>query len=161
MKYKSTRGQENISFVEALLAGYANDGGMILPERIPQLDPSQLAQWANLNFLDLCVAICSQFIDETEISREELAQIVKESFKVFEEETKGKIVPIVHVGGLFLAELFYGPTLAFKDLALQFVGQLLQHVIDNREKVTLIAWCHINSFQNSFAKNSLSLSQSC
>jgi len=138
MKYLSTRGQTNISFIEALLSGYASDGGMILPEHIPRINAEQLRAWRNLEYVDLCTNICSLFVDEDEINRDDLRNIVRESFKMFEEPTHGQIIPVLKAGDLFLAELFHGPTLAFKDLALQFVGQLLVHTLENKEKVILV-----------------------
>lgn len=126
MKYISTRGGiEPISFTEAVMMGLANDGGLILPESIPDVS-DKLDHWRSLSYSDLAFQITSQFIGNDDIPRDDLKRLISKSYSTFSHE---EIVPIVRVKRLFIMELFHGPTLAFKDIALQLLGNLFEYIL--------------------------------
>ncbi len=122
MKYKSTRGGvSGLSFTEAFLMGLATDGGLIVPEEIPKPDLDTLK---NLNYEDLALEIFKLFIDD--IPYDNLKELVYKSYSTFDTE---EITPVVKKDGVYILELFHGPTFAFKDVALQFLGNLFEYVL--------------------------------
>jgi threonine synthase len=120
MKYISTRGQTDpVSFNEAVAIGLAPDGGLFLPESLPDITP-RLAAWKNLSYADLCTEFLSLFA--TGIPEDVLEKLVHRSYGTF---THPDIAPLRKLDDkLHVLELFHGPTLAFKDFALQFLGNL-------------------------------------
>lgn len=133
MKYISTRGQTAPkSFSEVLLMGLAPDGGLMLPERYPHIDSDTLAQWRQLSYPDLAFAIMSLFIDD--IPSEDLKDIINRTYTpaVFGSET---ITPVrtLH-DGIQIQALSNGPTLAFKDMAMQFLGNAFEYVLQREGK---------------------------
>ena len=122
MRYISTRGQvPAVSFSTAVAQGLAPDGGLYLPERLPDLAPL-LADWETLSYVDLCEAFLALFA--TDIDRAELRAIVARSYTQFDHVD---IAPIKQLSDeRFVLELFHGPTLAFKDFALQLLGNLYE-----------------------------------
>lgn len=120
MHYLSTRGQvPPVSFSTAVAHGLAPDGGLYLPEQLPDLK-SKLAAWSELSYPDLCEAFFAVFA--TDLERSELHQIVQRSYHKFDHPA---IAPIHTLSDrLSVLELFHGPTLAFKDFALQLLGNL-------------------------------------
>lgn len=126
MKYISTRGQVSpIGFIDAILMGLADDGGLLVPEHIPQLSDSTLKQWQQLSYSELALEIFSLFVNN-EIPREELKKLVDDSYSTFRHEA---VTPVRRIhDGLYVLELFHGPTFAFKDIALQFLGNLYSYV---------------------------------
>jgi threonine synthase len=134
MRYLSTRGKAPVlGFEDALLAGLASDGGLYLPETWPSLSMEGLR---DLPYHELVLRVVSPFIGD-EIPREALAKIVRESYAAFDHPD---VAPLVKLeDGLYLLELFHGPTLSFKDYALQLVGRLFDHALSRRgERVTVI-----------------------
>lgn len=126
MRYISTRGGvEPITFSEAVMMGLATDGGLLLPEEIPSVDAATLAQWAKLNFQELAIAVMRRYV-EPDLSITELTDLVQRSYATFNHPD---ITPLVSIGGHSVLELFHGPTLAFKDVALQFLGNLFEHLL--------------------------------
>jgi threonine synthase len=124
MHYFSTRGNsERLPFGDAILMGLARDGGLLLPETIPDIH-GKLDVWRGLNYVELAVEVMGLFCD---VPREVLADLVDRSYGTFDVD---EVVPIVPVGDLFVMELFHGPTLAFKDVALQFLGNLFEYLLD-------------------------------
>jgi len=124
MRYKSTRGQvSNISFTEAVLMGLATDGGLLLPESVPQVS-EHLEAWQSLSYADLAKKIMALYIDD--ITEAELGEIIDRSYATFTDE---KVTPLNKVGETYILELFHGPTLAFKDVALQFLGNVFEHIL--------------------------------
>ncbi|OQX87423.1 MAG: hypothetical protein B6D55_03490 [Candidatus Omnitrophica bacterium 4484_70.2] len=122
MKYKSTRGEvKNLSFKEAVLMGLASDGGLIVPESIPVVN---LQDFQNLDYRSLAQKIFSLFIDE--MKEEEIEELIHKSYQHFRTP---EVINIVHLKNLSLLELFYGPTFSFKDIALQIVGNLFEHIL--------------------------------
>ncbi|KAF9897745.1 threonine synthase [Lobosporangium transversale] len=131
MKYKSTRGKVNsYTFEQAVLAGLSPDGGLFIPDSIPQAPADFLTKWASLSFQDLALEILSLYIDDTEIPRSDLKELVDRSYSAFRHKD---ITPLHKVkDGLYILELFHGPTFAFKDVALQFVGNLFEYFLKRR-----------------------------
>ncbi|BFT76090.1 threonine synthase [Paenibacillus sp. P36] len=126
MEYISTRGKvEPLGFIDAILMGLANDGGLLVPKTIPQLSADTLQKWQNLSYSELALEIFSLFI-ENEIPRAELKQLVEDSYGTFRDEA---VTPVKRLNdGTYVLELFHGPTFAFKDIALQFLGNLYGYV---------------------------------
>ncbi len=135
MKYKSTRGKvKNISFSQAVMMGLATDGGLLLPNEIPEIDPETINIWKKLSYPELAYNVMKLFIDD--IPNEDLKNLIDKSYSTFEHP---EVVPIVKKGELYIMELFYGPTLAFKDIALQFLGNLFEYLLDKRsEKMNIL-----------------------
>ena len=132
MHYVSTRGKAPIlDFSGVLLEGLANDGGLYIPDAWPQLSDSGTG-----DYLKTAVETMSLFLGSS-ISSEAFEEIVKEAYSSFRDE---EITPLVDMGkGLYLLELFHGPTLAFKDVALQLVGKLFDHELKRQGKrITIV-----------------------
>ena len=124
MRYISTRGQgEPLTFTETILNGLARDGGLFIPETFPQVG-DQLESWSRLNYRDLAFEIMSRYADD--IPPAELKAIIDRSYRVFRDP---ETTPVHPLGDLWLLELFHGPTYAFKDIALQFLGNLFEYVL--------------------------------
>ncbi|MBL4575014.1 MAG: threonine synthase [Opitutaceae bacterium] len=125
MRFISTRGGARPhSFTEAVSTGLAPDGGLFLPETLPDIRPL-LKKWEGLSYADLCCGFLSLFA--TDIDKDELREIVLESYASFDSP---EVVPLRRLDErLFVAELFHGPTLAFKDIALQLLGRLYERQV--------------------------------
>ena len=116
-----------------LFSGYAKDGGLYFPESIPKLSSDQLEEWSRLTYPQIVKRVMEVFIGEEDIPREDLHRLVEEAFKSFKDpETPIQIARLK--AGLNVAEMFHGPTLAFKDLALGVVGQLYNYFLDRAKK---------------------------
>lgn len=125
MKYCSTRGQvKGLSFTDAVMMGLADDGGLLLPEEIPELSTSELQQLSNLPYPELAFQIISKYA--TDIPGTDLKQLINQAYASFEDS---RITPVVQQDDLYILELFHGPTLAFKDVALQFLGNLFEYFL--------------------------------
>ncbi len=125
MKYQSTRGQvKNIPFKQAVMMGLAEDGGLLLPESIPRLTPGDLDALSKLAYPELAFQVMSYFIED--IPSADLKNMIDRSYASF---THRDITPVVQKDGIFILELFHGPTLAFKDVALQFLGNLFEYLL--------------------------------
>ena len=123
MQYISTRGGvDPVSFTRSVTMGMADDGGLLLPETVPDVR-DRLAAWRSLPYVDLAQAVMRLFVD---IPDGELAPLLRRSYAAF---THPEIAPVTPVGNLHVLELFHGPTLAFKDIALQFLGNLFERVL--------------------------------
>jgi threonine synthase len=126
MRYVSTRGGvDPVSFSEAVMMGLATDGGLLLPETIPQVDTATLAEWARLPFPELAVEVMLPFVGG-DLERTELEALVRSSYTGF---AHSEVTPLADAGGRAILELFHGPTAAFKDVALQFLGNLFEHLL--------------------------------
>jgi threonine synthase len=116
------------------MMGLATDGGLILPESIPQLDKETLAAWSRLPYRDLAFNVISLFA--TDIPKQDLKELIDRSYGSFEHP---ETTPVVHQDGVYILELFHGPTLAFKDVALQRLGNLFEYLLKERgEKMNII-----------------------
>jgi threonine synthase len=137
VRYISTRGEAPpLSFVEAMLAGLARDGGLYVPESWPVFAPERIADLAGLPYPELALEVLRPFVDGT-IPEADLARLIREAYGVFRHPA---VVPLVQLGpASFVLELFHGPTLAFKDLAMQLLARLIDHALRQRgERATVI-----------------------
>ena len=124
MLYYSTRGLEDSkNFSEVLHAGLAGDGGLFVPKFIPQLDQETLNQWRHLSYEELALEIISLFSGDC-FNRVELSEIVNDSYSGFHHELKTPLIKLED--NHYFLELFHGPTLAFKDFAMQVIAKMLQ-----------------------------------
>jgi threonine synthase len=124
--YFSTRGQTPpVSFSDAVMMGMARDGGLLLPTHLPDVR-DRLTEWATLPYPELAVQVLLPFVDLPEA---DLRLLVNRSYQVF---AHPEVTPRVAVKGLHIVELFHGPTLAFKDVALQLLGNLFEYVLRQR-----------------------------
>ncbi len=131
MKYISTRSKEKeYSFGEVFLKGLADDGGLYVPKSLKKYNSAELSKLKNLNYNELSSEIISQFSADF-ISKEELSSLIKKSYSTFREK---EVVKISNVGEMKLLELFHGPTLAFKDVAMQFIGNLYEYYLKKNDK---------------------------
>ena len=131
MQYISTRGGiEPVSFTEAVMMGLANDGGLLLPRTIPRIGSETYADWKDLSYPELAFEVMSRFIDD--IPEAELRNLISRSYASFDSE---EVIPLVHQGSLHIMELFHGPTLAFKDVALQFLGNIFEYLLEKNDSV--------------------------
>ena len=135
MKYISTRGQISpIGFKDAVMMGLATDGGLILPESIPLLRPETLDAWQGLPYRELAFRVMSLFA--TDIPEDDLKRLIDRSYDSFDNK---EITPVVREDGVYILELFHGPTLAFKDVALQFLGNLFEYLLKERgERMNIV-----------------------
>ncbi|WP_025270174.1 threonine synthase [Hippea sp. KM1] len=125
MRYKSTRGGVgDLSFIDAFLMGLATDGGLIVPCHIPSVDLDALK---DLSYKELAFEIFKLFVDD--IPDGDLKGLIEKSYSTFDTD---QITPLVRRDGVFVLELFHGPTFAFKDVALQFLGNLFEYVLKKR-----------------------------
>ncbi|KAI0372517.1 tryptophan synthase beta subunit-like PLP-dependent enzyme [Pilatotrama ljubarskyi] len=131
MKYFSTRGADQLlSFEETVLAGLAPDGGLYIPEHVPALPEDWQTAWKDYSFVDLSVEVLSLYISPEEISREELRALVQKSYSTFRHPD---ITPLKKLNEkTYVLELFHGPTFAFKDVALQLLGNLFEFFLKRR-----------------------------
>ena len=124
MHYLSTRGGDDpLLFRATVLTGLARDGGLFLPSDIPDVR-DRLTAWARLSYADLAYEIMRLYADD--IPAPALRAMVDRSYAVFRHP---EVTPVVTVGNVHVLELFHGPTLAFKDVALQFLGNLFEYVL--------------------------------
>ncbi|PHH81368.1 hypothetical protein CDD82_938 [Ophiocordyceps australis] len=125
-RYLSTRGDDSgLSFEEVVLKGLASDGGLYIPEEIPRA--SCWETWKDLSYADLAYEILSLYISPAEIPPLHLKDIVTRSYSTFRSP---EVTPLIHLQqNHFLLELFHGPTFAFKDVALQFLGNLFEYFL--------------------------------
>jgi len=131
VKYLSTRGDaRRRGFAEILLEGLAPDGGLYVPEVYPQVDAATLAHWRTLSYQELAFAVMSLFIDD--IDAADLKALIARSYRA-EVFGDARITPLRPLEpGVFVLGLSNGPTLAFKDIAMQFLGNAFEHELARR-----------------------------
>ncbi len=137
MRYVSTRGEApSLGFIDATLAGLARDGGLYLPESWPKLSSQQIAGLAGRPYAEAAVEVIRPFVGDT-ISVADLSRIAREAYATFRHPA---VAPISQLNSsLFVLELFHGPTLAFKDLAMQFLARLMDHALEQRgDRATIV-----------------------
>jgi len=136
MRYISTRGKApSLSFEDVLLTGLASDGGLYVPESLPQFSHEEIASWSKLSYADLAHKILLPFVED-DISSSELKTMVDETYAGFNHKA---VAPLLQLDqNEWVLELFHGPTLAFKDFALQLLGRLMDHALIKRDKRLVI-----------------------
>jgi threonine synthase len=136
MNYISTRGRApKVGFVDALLAGLAPDGGLYVPEIWPGVPPERIAAFAALPYADVAAEILGLFAGE-EVAPETLARLTRAAYGRFSHQA---VAPLRQIApGRFLLELFHGPTLAFKDLAMQILAELYDHILTTQGRTMTI-----------------------
>ena len=137
MQFVSTRGQAPVlGFSDAVLAGLASDGGLYLPQSWPQVSTAEIAGFAGKSYADVAYAIISRFVGD-EIAPAKLKAILDQSYAVFRHPS---VAPLVELEpNHFVLELFHGPTLAFKDVAMQFLSRVMDHILIERGlKATIV-----------------------
>jgi len=108
------------------MRGLAHDRGLFVPDSIPEVSPEELESWRNLSYPDLAVEVIAKFVKEDEVPRDVLEGIVKKSCAAFKSE---EVTPLIKVDGHYVLELFHGPTFAFKDVALQMLGNFFEYFL--------------------------------
>lgn len=123
-----------VDFETAILDGFAKDGGLYVPDKIPQVSKDQLIEWKNLSYQALAFEILSLYIDRSVITADELKQIIKDSYAPFEKEEIIPLIPLQSIDDTFIFELFHGPTLSFKDIGLSFLVNLVNFFLKRKDE---------------------------
>jgi len=128
--YQSTRGGiAPVDFLDAVMMGLGNDGGLLVPGGIPAVEAATLDGWRALSYPELAFEVMKPFVGDA-MPEADLKKLITASYSTFD---CTDVVPVKALGrDLFVAELFHGPTLAFKDVALQFLGNLFAYVLEKR-----------------------------
>jgi threonine synthase len=137
VKYVSTRGEApSLSFCDALLAGLARDGGLYVPKEWPRFSKKEIRALRGKSYQEIAFTVLSPFVDG-EIAEDKLRAMIDEAYATFRHPA---IAPLVQTGpNAFIMELFHGSTLAFKDVAMQLLGRLMDHVLTERnQRATIV-----------------------
>jgi threonine synthase len=137
VRYVSTRGDAPaLGFREVVIAGLARDGGLYVPDRWPELTRSEIAELAGCSYAEVAFRIISRFTGG-EIAAPALKRMIDDAYRTFRH---GAVTPLVQLRpNLFLLELFHGPTLAFKDVAMQFLARLMDDILaEKRQRATIV-----------------------
>ncbi len=137
MRYISTRGTApDLSFEEAMLTGLARDGGLYVPAEIPTLTTAQIAAMEGQSYEDVAFTVMRPFIGDT-FTDEEFRELIAKAYAGFGHNARAPLVQLAP--NHFLLELFHGPTLAFKDFAMQLIGQMFQKALGRKgDRVTIV-----------------------
>ena len=137
MLYKSTRGESPlVPFSEVLLGGLAPDGGLYMPENFPKFSLQEIQSWSELPFYQLAHKVLYPFVEE-EINETVFSDLLREAYETFDEKDVVNLHKLEE--NRWVLELFHGPTLAFKDVAMQLLGVLLNHFAKERgEKIVVL-----------------------
>lgn len=137
MQYVSTRGEAPaLGFSDAVLAGLARDGGLYVPREWPQFSAAEIRAMRGLPYADLAIRVLTPFLGG-EIAAPVFERLVREAYATFRHQA---VCPLVQTGpNTFILELFHGPTLAFKDVAMQLLARLMDHVLAERgQRATIV-----------------------
>ena len=136
MRYISTRGQSPaVGFTDAVLGGLAPDGGLYVPEAWPQLSPDQIRGFLGRPYAEVAATVIGAFVGD-EIAPDTLLEMCREAYATFNHEA---VAPLAQLApGVFLAELFHGPSLAFKDVAMQILARLYDHLLGKQNRTQTI-----------------------
>ncbi|MFN4177578.1 threonine synthase [Phenylobacterium sp.] len=136
MRYISTRGQSpSVGFTDAVLAGLAPDGGLYVPETWPAFSRETIAGFAGRPYAEVAAEVIGAFAGD-EIAPEDMRRMCEEAYATFNHKA---VVPLVQIGpDVFLAELFHGPSLAFKDVAMQILARLYDHLLGAQNRTQTI-----------------------
>ena len=136
MRYISTRGQSPaVGFADAVLGGLAPDGGLYVPEAWPQLSPDQIRAFAGRPYAEVAAAVIGAFAED-EIEPDALLEMCREAYSTFNHTAVAPLVQLTPQA--FLAELFHGPSLAFKDVAMQILARLYDHLLGQQGRTQTI-----------------------
>ncbi len=137
LQYISTRGQsEPLNFEQAMLAGLASDGGLFVPDSWPSLEPAEFEAMSECSYEEVVRRVVQPFVGAA-FSANQLSQLASESYEMFRHPAKCPLQQLD--SGLFVLELFHGPTLAFKDFAMQMVGRMFDRILRRRnQRVTIV-----------------------
>ncbi|WP_299406185.1 threonine synthase [uncultured Roseobacter sp.] len=137
MRYISTRGTAPVlNFEEAMLTGLARDGGLYVPETIPQMTAAEISRLEGLSYEAIAYRVMRPFVGDV-FTDDEFEGIIDRAYAGFGHATRAPLVQLDQ--GHFLLELFHGPTLAFKDFAMQLIGQMFQTALGRKgERVTIV-----------------------
>ncbi len=127
MRYVSTRGNApELDFSEVLLTGLARDGGLYLPKEFPQLSTEEISGFAGKPYSEVALKVIAPFVGDS-IPQDDLKQMIDEAYASFAHKA---VTPLVQTApNTYVLELFHGPTLAFKDVAMQLLGRLMDYVL--------------------------------
>jgi threonine synthase len=126
--YSSTRGgQHNLDFRTVVMTGLAHDRGLFVPDSFPTVHAEELESWRTLDYPSVAVNVISKFVGEDQVPAEKLEDIVRRSCAAFRHE---EVTPVINVAGHKVLELFHGPTFAFKDVALQMLGNFFEYFLE-------------------------------
>ena len=136
MDYVSTRNSSNIfKFKDVFIKGLADDGGLFIPKSIQKYKKNDLLEFKNLEYKELAKKIIHPFIGDF-MSENDLSKIIDKSYSAFR---KKNVVDLIEVGDRSILELFHGPTLAFKDIAMQLLGNFYEYYLNNEnEKINIV-----------------------
>ncbi|MFN3584065.1 threonine synthase [Phenylobacterium sp.] len=136
MRYISTRGQSpSVGFTDAVLAGLAPDGGLYVPDTWPAFSRETIAGFAGRPYAEVAAEVIGAFAGD-EIAPEDMRRMCEEAYATFNHKA---VVPLVQIGpDVFLAELFHGPSLAFKDVAMQILARLYDHLLGAQNRTQTI-----------------------
>lgn len=130
MRYKSTRGEvKGLSFEDAVMMGLASDGGLLIPEKIPLFNEKDLKHLSELPYTKLAYEIINRY--QEGIPSQDLMAIIQKTYSRYDAVN---MIPIRKAAGMRIAELYHGPTYSFKDVALQFLGNLFEYILTKRNK---------------------------
>jgi threonine synthase len=136
VRYISTRGKAPaLGFEDVLLTGLATDGGLYVPESLPHFSLEEIRSWRGLSYSELAFNIMYPFVEDA-IPADDFRRMLDETYSVFSHKA---VAPLVQLdSNEWVLELFRGPTLAFKDFALQLLGRLLDYVLEKRKQHVVI-----------------------
>jgi len=126
--YSSTRGgQPNLDFRSVVMTGLAHDRGLFVPDSFPTVDKEELESWRGLDYPGVAIKVISKFVKDDQVPADRLEDIVRRSCAAFRHE---EVTPVISVAGHKVMELFHGPTFAFKDVALQMLGNFFEYFLE-------------------------------
>ena len=127
-----------MSFAQAVLQGFAADGGLFVPQPVPRISQDRLKHWRTLGYVDLAKEVMSCYIDTEIVPKQDLSRLLEESFASFE-HLDPPLVPLDNQGRNWILELFHGPTLSFKDVAMGFLIRVMDYFLDSsNDRLSLI-----------------------
>ncbi|MFT5349885.1 MAG: threonine synthase [Gammaproteobacteria bacterium] len=133
IKYVSTKGGISpVAFDEVVLSGFAADGGLFVPETIPIISEEQFHSWSTLSFTDLAYEIMSLYIPRSIIPGVDLKTLIDDSYSTFERPDVLDLVSVCDKDRIVVLELFHGPTLSFKDVAMGFLINVMDYLLEKR-----------------------------
>lgn len=135
IKFVSTRGSiQPVNFDEAVLQGFAADGGLFVPDSIPVLTADQLQQFADLSFSELAFELVSLYVDRSIVPAQVLKELLDDSFRSFSHPDVVNLISISNQPDIRILELFHGPTLSFKDMAMGFLMNVVDYFLEQRQQ---------------------------